>query len=301
MKLYKLFAIGLAAVTMTACSDDDKVNTASDVTVAMQQDKMSVSEDYSAGTYYNVPIIVEGEANGPIKVEVQVSAFGDSPATEGVDYLVTSMNIVIPEGEKEGYVEFYPVGDYEINDDRQFAVTIVKAQGAAIADQATTIVTLVDNDVYLVPAYENIQGDWTLSTDDPDDECIITITGAEPGEEGYLKTLTVSGWGGYSWFEIEAPFSFDAVKMAAQIRFVYGQYCATNVDAGSLGEVDVMFAGVADGYLVNSGSVLGDVSSDYTSISVPSSASFVGAMFASDSGSFTGYVNFWYENIKIKR
>lgn len=69
MKFNKLYAIALAALTLTACSDDDDngLNTTSGVTVQMQQSTMSVSEDMQQNVYYKVPVVVTGEANGPLK------------------------------------------------------------------------------------------------------------------------------------------------------------------------------------------------------------------------------------------
>lgn len=300
MKLYKVFGIALAALTMTACSDDDEFNTASGVSVAMKYDTMQISEDYS-GTYYNIPVVVNGNPNNAIKVEVEVSAQGTSPATEGEHFLVTSKSIIIPEGATEGNIEFYPVGDEEVNEDRQFIVTIVKAEGATVADNASTVVTLMDNERLIPEAYENVQGEWLFECSEPEDACILTITGHAEGEEGYLKTLTVSGWMGYEWVSIEVGFSFDAAKMAANLQFSFGQWCATQVAFNGLGVCDVMFAGVSGNNLVSSGSVIATVDSEYKNISIPASAEFVGALFMSETGSFTGKVWFWYDTMKMSR
>ena len=42
---------------------------------------MSVSEDMQQGVYYKVPIVVTGEANGPVEVTVEVQGTGTTPAT----------------------------------------------------------------------------------------------------------------------------------------------------------------------------------------------------------------------------
>lgn len=72
MKLNKIFAIALAALTLTACSDDDDVNSAA-CTVSMQEQTINASEDMVADIYYYVPIQVTGDSNGPIRVTVEVS------------------------------------------------------------------------------------------------------------------------------------------------------------------------------------------------------------------------------------
>ena len=129
MKFNKIYAIALAALTLTACSDDDDngLNSTSGVTVQMQQSTMSVSEDMQQGVYYKVPIVVTGDANGPVEVTVEVQGTGTTPATEDEHYVITDKTITIDADTQIGYVEFYPKGDDVINDDRQFFVTITGA------------------------------------------------------------------------------------------------------------------------------------------------------------------------------
>ena len=71
MKLSKILAIGLAVLTMTACSDDDEFNFNSDgnVTVDMAQPSITLKENKG---YFNVPVVVSGEANGYVQVTVEV-------------------------------------------------------------------------------------------------------------------------------------------------------------------------------------------------------------------------------------
>ena len=56
MKLNKIFAVALAALTMTACSDDDKLelNTASGVSVAMEDATFTIGENVDL---FNVPTV----------------------------------------------------------------------------------------------------------------------------------------------------------------------------------------------------------------------------------------------------
>lgn len=305
MKLNKLFAVALAALTLTACSDDNDVNTASDVTVAMEADEMSVAEDFSAGTYYQIPVVVDGVTNGPVKITIDVAAFGPSGAVEGENYLITSKEIIIPKGQNQGYFEFYPISNSEINDDRQFAVTIVKAEGATISDKATCIVTLVDNEKYLADAYANVQGSWTFTGRNPNSGSSYTwnveLIGHAEDEEGYQTSLTMTGIMDYEWTELEVGFSFDAATMQAQLIFNYGQFCAYEVDFGDIGLNDVMWAGVSDGYLVSSGSVIATVDSEYKNADFPSSAVFCGALYPSDGSGFDGWTWFWVANPAMKR
>ena len=62
MKYVKLFALAAGAFMLTACSDDNDFNSASDVTVEMAKSEITVKEN--AGTF-NVPVKVTGDPNGP--------------------------------------------------------------------------------------------------------------------------------------------------------------------------------------------------------------------------------------------
>lgn len=305
MKLNKLFAVAFAALTLTACSDDNDVNTASDVTVAMQSDQMSVSEDFSVGTYYQIPVVVNGTTNGPVKLTIEVAAFGENGAVEGENFLFTSKDIVIPKGQNLGYFEFYPQGDKIVNQDRQFAVTITKAEGATISDKATCIVTLVDNEKYLAEAYEKVQGSWKFTGTNPNSgtnyNWNVTLTGYAEDEEGYQQKLIMSGIQGYEWCSIEVDFSFDAATMRAQLVFNFGQFCAYEVDFGDVGLNDVMWAGVSGNSLVSAGSVIASADAEYKNVEFPASAAFVGALFPSDGSAFEGYTWFWVSNPAMSR
>lgn len=245
MKLTKIFAFAVAALTLTACNNDDDYNT-SNATVEMQDASMKVTEDFIAGTYYKVPIKVLGETDGPIRVTVEVNAVGQSPAIEDQDYLITEKSITIPAGDEIGYIEFYPVGDYEINDDRVFSMTIVSAKGATIGTQSTCIVTLVDNDLELPDKYAAVQGKYNLSAIDEFDEVPVEIKnltcfGVEEGETGYLRTIYFSGWEGYNWMETYANFNYDVANEVCLFGFPLGQTMAEDVDFGaSLGLADVV-------------------------------------------------------------
>lgn len=194
MKLNKIAAIALAALAVTACSDDDDKFNTNPVTVSLEQTTMSVTEDIAQNIYYNVPVVVSGETNGPVRVTVEVEAVGTTPAEEGKDYLVTSKTIVIPAGETKGSIEFYPIGDQEENQDRTFTVNIVSAEGATVGGNTTTLVTLLDNERLLPEAYAKVCGTWTATGDSG--SYPVTIEGYAKDEEGYLKQVKLYGIGG---------------------------------------------------------------------------------------------------------
>lgn len=306
MKFAKIFAIALAIVSLSACSDDEDSswNTAPNESVSMLNAQMSIGEDLEAGRYYNIPIAVTGEANGPIRVFVEIKAVSSSPATEGEDFIVTEKETIIAAGENQGNIQFYPIGDNIINEDRQFVCTIVKAEGATIGSQLACTVTLKDNERLIPDAYRKIQGIWTFHANDEgpvefDLECI----GANEGEEGYLTDLLFVGWNGYNWVMTNATFSYDGSTNSAVVSFPLGQWIAKNVNFGSLGICNVLLASVkysADGAtLVSKGSLTCTSDEDITRLDFSSDAEMVGAIFSGTS--FTGQVWFWYDTMYMTR
>lgn len=309
MKLNKFIAFAVAALTFSACSNDDTSwNTATDVTVNLSQTEMAISEDAEAGRYYYIPVVVEGEANGNIEVTVEFSPVSASPAVEDKDYVVTQKSIVIPVGQTSGNIEFYPTGDDIENDDRQFVATLVKAVGATVGSQNACTVTLKDNERLLPEAYRNIQGMWTFSCNNNDEphEFTMMCTGHDEGEEGYLTELVFSGWNGYSFCEdVKAQFSYDASTEQAIITFPLGQWVAFNVNFGTqLGVCNVMLASVkyssSGASLDAKGSVSATANTEMTQITFPESSELVGAIFYTDN-SFTGRTWFWYDSMKMTR
>lgn len=254
MKFNKIYAIALAALTLTACSDDDDngLNSTSGVTVQMQQSTMSVSEDMQQGVYYKVPIVVTGEANGPVEVTVEVQGTGTAPATEDEHYVITDKTITIDADTQIGYVEFYPKGDDVINDDRQFIVTITGAKGATVGTESTCIVTLIDNEGMIPRAYEAVQGTYQLQGSRPQ---TLTISGFGEGEPGNLTTLEVSGWLGYSWVVATGSFSFDAANMQGALSLELGQTIATDVSFQGIGAGDIWLLIYSGGNHYNGGTI----------------------------------------------
>lgn len=299
MKLFKLFAIALAAVSVTACSDDDNSwNSVADVTVSMGESAKTISEDVQAGKYDYLPIVVSGEANGPIQVTVEVTGVSESPAVEDKHYVITSKTVTIPAGETSANIEFYATGDNEINDDRQFEVTIVKAEGAAIGSNATCTVTLKDNEGLLPAAYESMFGNWTFKASQDTQsgtvpqEFILTCTGAEEGAEGYLTTLKFTGFMGFSFMEAVANFSFDASTNCAIISFPMGQCMCEDLDLGD-GLYDILLATVVNGTSLSiSGSVSATSNEEITEFTFADDAALFGAAFKGSS--YAGGLFYYY-------
>ena len=235
MKLNKIAAIALAALSMTACSDDSgrfdmkydhKYNT-NPATVSMEKTTMTAPEDIAQNVYYNVPVVVSGETNGAVVVNVKVESIGTTPAEEGKDYVVTSKSIIIPAGETVGNVEFYPIGDDVENQDRTFTVTIVSAEGATVEGNATTLITLLDNERLLPEAYAKVCGQWTATQDNG--TYPVTIEGYEKGEAGYLKQVKLIGLGADPELNpVIMDFSLDASTGEVTLMFSMPQVLQEN-------------------------------------------------------------------------
>ncbi len=225
MKLNKLAALAIVALAMTACSDDNDYNTASDVSVEFESPVLKFSEDQASNTtFYNIPVIVNGEANGPITLTVDVTP-GETAAVEDTHYVITSKNLVIPEGVTEVNIEFYPIGDNEINDDRTFNVSINQANGAIIGENAVCEVILVDNEGMIPRAYEAVQGTYLCTINSHFDGELtyeVEITGVEEGEEGYLSTLYATNMPAEQCV-MEGKILVDAAAGIPMINFDFNQ------------------------------------------------------------------------------
>lgn len=237
MKLYKIMALALGSILFTACSDDD-FNTASDVTVQMGVSELTVSE--SAGSF-KVPVVVTGEANGPIKVSVSVESTGTNPALPfeerngewSGNFMVTSQNLNIPEGVKTVNIDIKAIDDRDENENRTFIITIASVEGAAVGTVNQTLVTLKDNDN--VP-YGKIQGDWNFNFKDYDGAAAnwpVAISGYEEGTAEYDTFLDLYGLLGDSSSNLGLDFSYDEATGECYVEMLLPEaiswYNASNV------------------------------------------------------------------------
>lgn len=226
MKFKYLAILSLAAVAFTACSDDDSLNTTAGVTVEMQDTELRFSEDQASNTsFFFIPIVVNGEANGDIDVTVEVSSEGADAAVENTHYVLTSKHVTIVPGEQSVNLEFYPKGDDIINNDRTFNVTITNVEGAAIGAKKTCEITLVDNEGMLPRAYEQIVGTYDckyVSVFDGLNEGEVEVIARKPGEEGYDQYMLtfVNLIGQCTW---QGKMSVDGATGAPLVVFDFAQ------------------------------------------------------------------------------
>lgn len=294
MKYIKLLAIALATTSMVACSDDDNNwNSASDVTVSMAQTELSVKENKGI---FDVPVQVEGEANGPIRVTVEVTEVGESPAMDDVHYLVTSKTIIIPADATTGNIEISTVDDGEINQARQFNVTIVNVEGAQVGSNTTTLVNLKDNDAAF---YEKLQGDWKMnftSRYDGEASWNVKVVGFDEGEAGYDQTLYITGILGYSFCQLEMSYFFDTASKTGYVEIPLGTYVADYDDANGIYACTI----TDDGYLSLEGTIKGQWNEDFTEITFEEDKQLIFYVLNNSTGKGLGAKD-WIWSIKLNK
>lgn len=301
MKLNKIFALALATLTLTACSDDDDTNTAS-CTVSMQEQVINASEDMVQDVYYYVPVQVSGDANGPIRVTVQVSGTGETPAIEGEHYVITEKTITIPAGSKVGKIEFHPTGDTEINEDRQFVMTITAAEGAVIGQNKTTVINLLDDDHLLPEAYAKVDGIYNCNGDGQ--QFNLGIATYPEGDENYLKKVIIYGWQGYTWAQIECTFSYDVATGQVRLNMPVGALVADGVDFGDIGVCNVFVCSYSSEGLSLAGNISIVSNEDVSELTFQSGLAggiFDGSATTPSGSSFLGYVWFRYLSLQMTK
>ena len=212
-----------------------------------------------------VPIKVEGEANGPVSVTVEVKETGSNPAKENVHYYITTKTIKI--SDNTGNVELECVDDDKINDDRTFEISIVSAKGATVGSNATTAVTLRDNDTEF---YEKLQGSWVMNCtfNDAPTKWDVKIVGAtDENDKDYNKVLYITGMLGYQWTTAKLSYDFDKATGKGSVAFDYlGQYnFAEGVNFTGLGVCNVQLFNL-DGKNLTDTPIYGSWSADFKTI-----------------------------------
>lgn len=287
MKYNKIFALLLAAAAFAGCSKEDISWNSSDATVGMGQAELVVKENKGM---VNVPLVVDGELNGPVEVTVEVAEVGENPAMEDVHYIVTSKSYVIAEDATEGKIEFKTIDDPDINEARTFVITIKNVKGAKVSEAASTTVTLKDNDSQF---YEKLQGKWKMTSSAG--TWNINIIGAEEGQDGYNEVFQVTGIMGYDWTSMTMFYSYDVATKTGYVYIPFGYTLATGVNFTGLGLCDVAtVTATPDGYLSMDGGMIGTWNEDFTEITFEDKVMYGGVFL---NGAFKGT---WFSCSGIK-
>lgn len=298
MKYIKLFMLMAAVTLLGACSsDDDSWNSAADVTVGMQSQNMTVSEGKGI---FNVPIEVKGETDGNVFVTVEVKEVGENPAKEDVNYYVTDKTISISDG--TGNVEIETVDDDDINDPRTFQVTIVDAKGAKISENASTTISLKDNDAEF---YSKLQGKWKMTCKNARTGAEINwdvkITGAsDESEADYNKKLYITGMGGAE-SEVWLSFNYDKETRQGTVAFdQLGTYMMFAANYGDpLGVCGVVPFNLLDGKLTDT-PITGTWSADLKTVTF-GEGTFVAYLVDYETGADKNAAWFKIKDIKLTR
>lgn len=249
MKLNKIFAIALAALTLTACSDDDdaSVNSKAGVSVSMLDPTFDIDENVE---YFEVPLQVTGETNGQVVVTLEVKPGPANendpenptePAQEGEHYFVTSKTVHIPAGQTTFGVEVRNewVKGF-INDARVFTISIVKAEGATVGAVKDCVVTIANVD----DAYTGLCGQWRFTGEylfngatPIDESCVLAMETPDPVSEAeyYGEELYAYGFRGRDNMYATFAYDFDEATQEVSLAVVTATYASTSLMNFGLG------------------------------------------------------------------
>ena len=296
MKTIKtLSTLLLASAFMVGCSDDDVALNSASCTVGFAQTEMTVKE---SADLFTIPVVVEGDQNGVVNVELSVEEYGSSPAKEDTHYFVTDKTLTISPDEKTVDFEVRALDDEEINEARKFIVKIVSAQGASLNDsKSAIIVTLKDNDSNF---YEKLAGKWQFKCDsEAADAKLVPYAETDPKYE-HEFVLVIENQGVPMQFTM--TYEFDMATKKVSLSMPFGEMIASGLNFGDpIGICDVYSSLVKDGKISMKGSVEWVLSEDMKTIKANTDGAISGAMFATGTTNFTGYVWFQYANATLVR
>ncbi|MDY3266922.1 MAG: hypothetical protein SOX26_05260 [Phocaeicola sp.] len=275
MKYIKLLALCLLPFVFSACEEDNVINSGN-ASVGFSSTEMVVSENTSI---IKVPINVEGEHNGLIKVNIEIADIKGEEIKTDETLLLTSGSLLIPEGTETVYAELsssiYTITD---NLNRSFTLNITSSEGAKVSTSSCVV------KVEEVPdAYTALAGKWQLS--DGDGGKIDFDLIAKEDRSGYDCKVSYQGLTG----NVNIKYSNNSLTI------VTGDVLFKGVEFDGIGVVDVVLAYV-DGNQLYTGELGATWNEDFTMITLDKS--LTGALFSGSS--FTGYTWFMSGNILNK-
>ncbi|MCR6504947.1 Calx-beta domain-containing protein [Bacteroides muris (ex Fokt et al. 2023)] len=221
MKSVYIYFLAMASILFAACSNDDDMNT-TNATVSFTQAEFSFAE--SAGMV-KVPIKVDGERNGDIRVQLKVT---DGTAISEGHYMVTSEVINIPVNSKDETfnVELLVMDDgNEENDDRQFTIAIANVEGATVGANGSCNIVLRDVDKN---PYFKLFGDWKLTATDvmTDEKLSWDVSISDDGDENnHEKVLVCAGYISPQGYENDVPWVLEYSR-DGKVNIVAGYFYA---------------------------------------------------------------------------
>jgi len=302
MKYLKIFMMLAVATLFVACSDDDEEwGNPANATVELASAEIRIKENKGI---FNIPIQVNGEKHGRIQVTVKVTPAEENGAVADEHYRITSQTIVISSEDNIGNIEVLTVDDDDINNNREFVVTIEDVKGATAVEGTQSVVILRDNDAEF---YDKLMGKWTMTVTDPEDPSTpvnwsVDVVGFEEDEEGYNQTLYVVGMMGYAWTAAELAYNFDQENNKVTVSFIFPSLFAEGVNfgLGESNEVHLWGVDSEDNYTIEP--LVGEVSEDFKTITFDENGPAVYGRIAHEGGeSYTNYIWFGYNVISMTR
>ena len=241
MKYIKLLMLlAVATPFFTSCSEDDNDVNTRECTVGFESNAVTIDETVG---YAQIPIAVSGHRNGPVRVVIEAAPAGTENAVEGTHYMITDKTLNLNADTLSTgtiNVEVKVIDDREINDDRQFTLTITSAEGAEITTQQTTV-TISDNDGDF---YRAFAGTWTINAKEPvtndegyvigeqDYTANVEITAASENDPDYENYLSASSVGMFNiGISVDCNwrfhYTFDMDSMQGTLGFVLGDVIAS--------------------------------------------------------------------------
>lgn len=241
MKLIKSFMLlAMALPFFASCSEDDADMNTMECTAGFESNAVTIDE---TSGIVEIPIAINGRRNGPVNVKIETAPAGTNGAVEGTHYMITDKTLNLNADTLETgtiNVEVKVIDDRDINEDRQFTMTITTANGADITTQQTTV-TITDNDGDF---YRAFAGTWTIKAKKPvtDDQgqvvgeedftASVDITAAQEGNPDYENYLTASAVGMFNLgVSIDCNwrfhYTFDINTMKGTLGFVLGDLIAS--------------------------------------------------------------------------
>jgi hypothetical protein len=282
-RIYLLMAI-CAGAFLTSCSDDDDFNTG-DANVSMKQPENAARYEVKENKLFKVPVSVNGEQNGPVRVTVEVSS-NSADYVKDKNFIVTSSTVTIPAGKKEAGIEIQLVDDRIINEaERILTVKIISANGANIDSELASVdINVIDNDN---TPYDRIIGKWAVSIIDGFTGTPMAweaeLTGYDDADENYgkeyLLTPLADANGNIISLEtgnVAMPIKFKSVnvggKETVELKITCGTIIAEGVNFDSSGndpnlqDCRLRIVSLGATGMITSGQITGRLSDTFDSV-----------------------------------
>lgn len=278
MKYLKILAMLLLPSFFIACSDDDDINNTNAV-VGFSSEVISIKEN---ATMVNVPVSVEGEHTGMIKVTVTMKEVNGASVEKDRTVILTSENLLIPAGVESVNAEISTsIYTKEENVDRYVVLEITSAEGATIGRSNCKL-----NIQEIVDPYKKLVGEWTFMGGNKSFD--VTIT-ANEDETGY----NCIGFNG-------APCEWRMKYSPTGLEVISNEDIITEVDFGEpdWGLCSIRLATFIPPSSLNYNNIPGMWNEDLDTITFETG---ICGVIIDSSGTFTGSVWFMFSECMMKK